>query len=335
MLLIAGQATISLMAGWIYLGKGLTGRIGGLCLALSIIPLPCGITTITLFSAIRRPQHIARHELSLSRSAIFGSGGITHTTIIPRILPYSSMATTLICGIAFALPSAGVYLLVVTGLLSAASVVLAISSLQTQTTQRRGMIRLVSPSPDIQGIRGDKFNDDPIRYYKDSESMISSPCELKFQYIYLWNRSRKDQTLIIISSTTYTTFRLLIFPFTSNTSFILYTPNPKIRWFIRIRYAQNILNRIHSNSVHSPKLGFSTISYSHPSFTLISCYSCSINITRTSRYSYVSICSSWFSNNYRRSFNVYHWAEFHARLSYLSRWFYPRWVLSRPISSHA
>jgi hypothetical protein len=98
-LVIAAQVAVSLIAGWVYLALELTGRAGGLCLALSVIPLPCGITTITLFSAFRRPHHVARHELSLSRSAIFGSGGVTHSTVTPRILPYSTITAALLCAV--------------------------------------------------------------------------------------------------------------------------------------------------------------------------------------------------------------------------------------------
>lgn len=180
MLTVAAQAGVSLIAGWVYLIIGLEGRIGGLCLALSIVPIPSGIATITLFGAIRRPHHVARHELSLFRSAIFGSGGVTHTTIVPRILPISTIFSSAICAVAAIIPSAGLYLLVMTCLLSAGSICLAVSSVNTQNRARRGMIRLASPSPESHHGRSIRLDDDPLQYFKDSESMISSPCKFSF-----------------------------------------------------------------------------------------------------------------------------------------------------------
>jgi hypothetical protein len=57
MLLLIGQATVALAAGWTYLmlGASIGSRAGGGLLAISIIPLPATILVLALFTALASP----------------------------------------------------------------------------------------------------------------------------------------------------------------------------------------------------------------------------------------------------------------------------------------
>lgn len=173
-LLLAGQAGLSLVCGWGYLlGRDRRGRAA--LLALSITPLPITILLLALFSLNAGPR---RYGSTLKiQGIVFGEGGITESTIFPRILPLSLIPTFLLTIICAAVPKhAGVILIVSTSyFVTALFITSSIGGYRTYLSPKSGPIRLRETSPDEKGTGSDEVL---VRAMMDSESWITSPCAL-------------------------------------------------------------------------------------------------------------------------------------------------------------
>lgn len=175
MLVLIGQTTVALAAGWTYLmlGASIGSRAGGGLLALSIIPLPATILVLALFTALASPpsQRYYSSESRL-RTMILRGGGITHDTLYTRILPFSLVLTLLVTLLAVVLPSAPLVVLGGAGILVGSTLVISlISRFSGQRQMARGAIRLRSSSP---GGMSQESAVQELRE-KDVDDWVSSP----------------------------------------------------------------------------------------------------------------------------------------------------------------
>ncbi|WWC87315.1 uncharacterized protein L201_002204 [Kwoniella dendrophila CBS 6074] len=102
MLILLTEALISLATGWSFLStyssSGENINDWGL-IATSLILLPTTLTWLTLFTILSEPTLYNRYHQSSKtskiRKFIFKQGGITHSTLFPRILPLSIITSCL------------------------------------------------------------------------------------------------------------------------------------------------------------------------------------------------------------------------------------------------
>ena len=159
MLLLLAQATLSLGCGWAYLAtspvpKGMNDGLGAwwqsLLAALAVTPLPATVFALTLYSR----------------------GGITHHSILRRILPLSTVLVVAASGVTAGVASRSSFILLAITSLFTACILLASAGGLTSKLQGspiRGQIRL-SASPELQ-------SPERIKVMTDGESWLTSPCE--------------------------------------------------------------------------------------------------------------------------------------------------------------
>jgi hypothetical protein len=180
MLLLIGQTTVSLAAGWTYLmlGTGSEGGVGGIMLALSIVPLPSTILVLAIFTALASASS-QRHYSSESRIKliILKGGGITHDTLLSRSLPISLFLTILVTALAAALPSIASYVVLVAAAASVGTTAMAslLGRILSERQGQIGAIRLRSSSPG--GASSQESAVQELRE-KDMDDWVSSPGEL-------------------------------------------------------------------------------------------------------------------------------------------------------------
>jgi hypothetical protein len=186
-LMLAAQASVALVCGWMFLAIPLRvgSTAGSALLGMAVLPLPASVSVMALYSAMARPAHVGRQSFSAVRLAVFGAGGVTHETVWRRVAPASVGMVTLgtVCAVA-AGGSGGVVILVFAmGLVGAAVGLAGAAVLRQRNNDRKGMIRLASPAPDNASSFGFSekrvyLSDDELRAIKDSSSWIESPCKL-------------------------------------------------------------------------------------------------------------------------------------------------------------
>ncbi|WRT65176.1 uncharacterized protein IL334_002119 [Kwoniella shivajii] len=120
MIILLVESITSLISGWIFISSTSTSTSTvhkwGL-VATSLILIPSTITWLSIYTILSKPSAIHdRHQTSSSsspssfkrfdlRSKIFRNGGITHSTLFPRILPLSITCSILVIVISSSLPS--------------------------------------------------------------------------------------------------------------------------------------------------------------------------------------------------------------------------------------
>lgn len=179
MLLLLGQATLSVSCGWAFLlmDDGYTAGTA-ILLALSILPLPSTICVLALFTA--SPYQAQRYysvDSNFRRMSLKG-GGITHGTLYPRILPLSIVPVVLGSIIAAAIPSHAHYAIlgISGGLIGSTMVAAVISRTGARRHLGQGAIRLRSSSPDMTSEVSQEAEVNVLRE-KDVEDWLSSPGE--------------------------------------------------------------------------------------------------------------------------------------------------------------
>jgi hypothetical protein len=177
-LLLAGQAGLSLACGWGYLLHG-EGRGGAAMLAISIAPLPATVLLLAVYS-INANQTIRSYESSTAiRQLGFGTGGITHSTIFPRNLPLSLIPTAVIAIICALVPKhARIVLLVSTSAFVLILIALsAVGGYRTYFVPKRGVIRLREARTNEKAKEGEE-EERGVQAMMDSDSWVTSPCAL-------------------------------------------------------------------------------------------------------------------------------------------------------------
>ncbi|OXG22434.1 hypothetical protein C361_03096 [Cryptococcus neoformans Tu259-1] len=137
------------MAGWIVLKLGVQDSDNGVwaAVAVSIMLLPGTAAWLAIFVMLSRPAHYdrqAKSRLSNVRRAAFGAGGISHSTLCPRILPLSSATTCVGVILAGVLGDSARYIILAWTATYIAILVGcgAMGLWQMARTPRKGMIRL-------------------------------------------------------------------------------------------------------------------------------------------------------------------------------------------------
>ncbi|WWD08100.1 hypothetical protein V865_006211 [Kwoniella europaea PYCC6329] len=158
MIILLVEALLSLATGWYYLSTTNVATTNapeggvpiGNCglVATSLVLLPSTLAFLSLFSILSKPTLYHRHTPATStsriRKVIFRNGGITHSTLLPRILPFSILSSTITIIISSVLPSCGGY--VILGYTSLCLMIVLGSGMigmwRMITKPREGLIRL-------------------------------------------------------------------------------------------------------------------------------------------------------------------------------------------------
>ena len=170
-LLLTIHASISLLAGWIYLiiGSNSMGRLEWVLVGLSITPIPAVMATLTLFSTGAKPN------------LVFGPGGVTHETVFRRILPMSAWPPVLAIALAAAVPSgAGYALVALNGALIASLLGMSSLTLLHRGRSREGHIRISSPLPSTEKTSRPSSplpEEEALREMQEGDSWVTSPCK--------------------------------------------------------------------------------------------------------------------------------------------------------------
>ncbi|WWC59032.1 uncharacterized protein I303_101578 [Kwoniella dejecticola CBS 10117] len=165
-LVLSVEALISLSCGWVFLNTIITpssssstlaaGESGidianwGL-IATSLVLLPSTIAWLSIFTILSKPPIINQKAKYSSistaarvRGVFFKNGGITHSTLLPRILPISLLTSTLAIVLSAILPTSGSY--VILGYTSLCLSIVAgggvIGMWRVARNPREGLIRL-------------------------------------------------------------------------------------------------------------------------------------------------------------------------------------------------
>ena len=171
-LLLAGQMMLSLGCGWGYLLGG-AGREAAALLAISIISIPSTVLLLTVCSLNAKTKNKVQSRLG---RLIIGGGGVTHSTIFPRILPLSLIPTTISVVISVVIPRhANFFLLALTSSVISALIIMSVfGGYKTYLAPKRGVIRLHETSL---GEKTEMMDEQRrIEDMRDSESWITSPC---------------------------------------------------------------------------------------------------------------------------------------------------------------
>ncbi|WVW78895.1 hypothetical protein I302_100858 [Kwoniella bestiolae CBS 10118] len=151
MIILLIEGVISLACGWAYLATNGSNSMQvdswGL-VATSLVLLPTTLAISSVFTILSKPslynRHIAPSSTSRIRKFIFKNGGITHSTLLPRILPLSLGLSVLAIILSAVGPSYGKY--VILGYTSLCLLVVVGSGLwgmwRMITKPREGLIRL-------------------------------------------------------------------------------------------------------------------------------------------------------------------------------------------------
>ena len=181
-LLLAGQASLSLACGWGYL----LGREGGgreAMLAISVTALPSTILLMAIYTINTSSKSYDDH--STFRKGLFGDGGITHFTISQRILPLSLIPIAILAIVSACQPKhAGNILLACVSCMMLSTVILSgLSRYHFKfPANGAGAIRLRSSSPTEKTVeREDQSVVDEMR---DGESWITSPCKYHVRMVF-------------------------------------------------------------------------------------------------------------------------------------------------------
>lgn len=180
MLLLLGQATVSIICGWAFLmidGDFTAGT--ATLLALSVLPLQSMVATLAIFSTFQHHGAQRRYSVDSSiRLAVLREGGITHDTLYPRILPLSLSPVILGTTISATIPRSAGWILF--GLSCALMCVTLLLALVSRTQGRRllghGAIRLRSSSPGVASASSQEEQVGVLRE-KDVDDWVSSPGE--------------------------------------------------------------------------------------------------------------------------------------------------------------
>ncbi|WWD00153.1 hypothetical protein V866_007061 [Kwoniella sp. B9012] len=152
MIILSVEALVSLATGWYYLSitttEGSEEAANWALVATSLVPLPSTLAFLSLFTILSKPTLYHRHTPATStsriRKVIFKNGGITHSTLLPRILPLSILSSTITIIISSVLPSYGGY--VILGYTSLCLMVVLGSGMigmwRMITKPREGLIRM-------------------------------------------------------------------------------------------------------------------------------------------------------------------------------------------------
>ncbi|WVQ68826.1 uncharacterized protein L199_007035 [Kwoniella botswanensis] len=152
MIILLVEALVSLATGWAYLSitttEGSEEAANWALVATSLVPLPSTLAFLSLFTILSKPTLYHRHAPATStstiRKVIFKDGGMTHSTLLPRILPFSILFTTITIIISSVQPSCGGY--VILGYTSLCLMIVlgsgTIGMWRMITKPREGLIRL-------------------------------------------------------------------------------------------------------------------------------------------------------------------------------------------------
>ncbi|WVQ76682.1 hypothetical protein IAR50_006356 [Cryptococcus sp. DSM 104548] len=209
MLLLAGEGFVSLVAGWVVLEIGIEGTRGIWAgVAVSVTLLPVTAAWMALFIMVSKPAHTDRHHVgskwSSIRRAIFNSGGITHTTLYPRIFPISIASAGAAAVLAGALGDKARYVILA---MSAASVAVlggcsAIGMWQMIYRPSEGLIRLRGESRMSLYEKQEGYPPEGISHDDEREAQVAEMGEmdeeerLRVGYSWLSSPSRTEATMI-------------------------------------------------------------------------------------------------------------------------------------------
>ncbi|KAK6904167.1 hypothetical protein I203_107683 [Kwoniella mangroviensis CBS 8507] len=157
MIILLVEALLSLATGWYYLSTTNTTTTiateGGVpignpgLIATSLVLFPSTLAFLSLFTILSKPSFHHRHtpaSASKIRKVIFRNGGVTHSTLLPRILPLSILSSTITIIISLVIPTYGRY--VILGYTSLCLMIVLGSGMigmwRMITKPREGLIRL-------------------------------------------------------------------------------------------------------------------------------------------------------------------------------------------------